>query len=91
MQLSDYLEYVKYNLGLTSTVRDKYIEMIITSAIAELKNKGVDPEGQDESYIRLYEMVVVDLSAWKYRTRGGEGILPPYLRLAINNLIVGRK
>lgn len=85
------LEYVKFNLGLSTDIRDPYLEQIIRGAKGELKRSGIDPEGQDEDYKLHYDMYLVDYSAWLYRNRGGEGSLPEHLAFKRRNLIVGHK
>lgn len=85
------LEFVKYNLGLNTTVRDKYLSQIIEGAIAELKNSGINPDGQDESYIKEYETYLIDYSSWLYRNRGGETSLPRHLIFKRRNLQIGHK
>lgn len=91
MEIKDYLEYVKYNLGLSTTVRDKYLEKIIEGVISELNNSGISPEGQDESYRKEYENYVISYSAWMYENRGGVNTLPRFLSFRRHNLQIGRK
>lgn len=86
------LQVVKFNLGLRSEARDEYLKMIISSAIAESGNAGIDPGGQDRNYQSEYYQYIADYSAWLYRTRGGtDGDEPRFLRLRRNNLIIGRQ
>lgn len=85
------LEIVKYNLGLSTDVRDPYLLQIIKSARGELKRSGIDPSGQNDDYGLHYDMYLADYSAWLYRERGGATTLPKYLSFRRNNLIVDHK
>lgn len=88
MTNSEYLRFVKASLGLTSSVRDDYLEQIIKSVVSELKGSGIDPENQTEDYKAEYDMYVIDYSAFMYKTRGGETPLEGHLRFRRNNLIL---
>lgn len=85
------LEFVKYNLGISTSVRDAYLKMIIQSTIDRTIRTGADPEGQDESYQNEWFSYIVDESAYYYRDRGGETARPPGLTDRRNSLIVERK
>lgn len=85
------LELVKFNLGISTTVRDRYLNNLIEGAKAELTEKGVTPDGQPDSYQKAYYYFIHDYVSWMYRNRGGEVALSPGLRFRLNNLIVGRK
>lgn len=91
MDTKEILKFVKFNLGISTTIRDEYLTFIIESSLSRLKRAGADPEGQDEDYKHEYFMYVVDESAWIYRNRGGEIPLPIGLRERRNTLIVERK
>ena len=88
MTNEDILKFVKFNLGITSNVRDEYLNHIISSTIARLKRTGIDPEGQNEDYKSEYFSYVVDEVSNMYRNRGGEIALPDGLRYRRNSLIV---
>lgn len=85
------LELVKFNLGLTTDVRDKYLLQIIKSTRSQLKQSGIDPEGQSEDYCNEYYYYLSDEAAWLYRNRGGEIALSEGLRFRRNNLIIGHE
>lgn len=89
MSNEEILKNIKFNLGINTTVRDEYLSHLLEGAISQLKMKRIDPEGQTEEYQKEYYYFLEDFVAWSYRTRGGEVVLPPYLRLRMNNLIVG--
>ena len=85
------LELVKFNLGISTSVRDEYLKQIIKSTRSQLKNSGIDPEGQSEDYCNEYFYYLSDEVSWLYRNRGGEIALSPGLRFRRNNLILGHK
>lgn len=66
------LKFVKFNLGISTSVRDDYLNFLIESTIAREKRAGVDPEGQSEDYQSEYFSYIVDEVAQMYRNRGGE-------------------
>ena len=88
METQDILKFVKFNLGLSTSVRDEYLNHIIDSTISRTKRAGADPEGQSEDYQREWFSYIVDEVCNMYRNRGGESALPPGLRYRLNNLIV---
>lgn len=85
------LELVKFNLGISTSVRDTYLLQIIKSTRSQLKNSGIDPEGQSEDYCNEYYLYLHDEVCWLYRNRGGEIALSSGLRFRRNNLIIGHK
>ena len=88
MDTNDILKFVKFNLGISTDVRDEYLEFIIDSTISRLKRTGIDPEGQNTDYQNEYFSYVVDEVCNMYRNRGGEIPLPEGLRFRRNTLIV---
>ena len=88
---NEILELVKFNLGISTDVRDKYLLQIIKSTRSQLKNSGIDPEGQTDDYCNEYFYYLSDEVCWLYRNRGGEIKLSPGLRFRRNNLILGHK
>lgn len=88
MDTQDILKFVKFNLGISTDLRDEYLNHIIESTISRLKRTGIDPEGQDNDYQNEYFSYVVDEVSNMYRNRGGETSLPDGLRQRRNTLIV---
>lgn len=88
---NEILELVKFNLGISTDVRDKYLLQIIKSTRSQLKNSGIDPEGQSTDYCNEYDLYLHDEVCWLYRNRGGELALAPGLRFRRNNLILGHQ
>ena len=87
MTNEEILKYVKFNIGLSTSVRDEYLNFIIDSTISRLKRTGIDPEGKDTDYQNEYYAYVVDEVCNMYRNRGGETALPEGLRFRRNTLI----
>ena len=91
MDDKEILKYVRWNLGLKSNALDEYLPELLKGAKSQLKMKRIDPEGQSEEYQKEYYYFLEDFVSWMFRNRGGEEPLPPYLRLRMNNLIVGHQ
>lgn len=89
MDDQEVLAGVKFNLGLSSDIRDEGLLKIIEGAKAELANSGISPEGQDGNYCSEYWSYLIAHCAWLYRSRDGAGEYPRFLRLRRNNLIFG--
>lgn len=83
------LEICKSNLGLSSTIRDKYLEQLIDGAAAEITRKGVTLTDKDSDYTTEYIVFVADFAAWRYRSRGSSDVIPRDLRYRLNCLIIG--
>lgn len=83
------LSYIKANIGISSTVRDDYFAAQRDALAAELSEKGVTVKDKtDSDYINAYLMLLSDIAAWRYRTRGAGGAMPEDLRYRLNCLIV---
>lgn len=91
MNTDDILKYVKFNLSLSTSVRDEYLKFIIESTISRLKRAGIDPDGQNTDYQNEYFSYVVDEVCNMYRNRGGEIALPEGLTYRRNSLIVHKE
>lgn len=77
---------VKERIGISSSVRDTYIESIIKSVVDELKNtQGItlDLENSDAQM-----MFVVDYSTWRYLNRDVPDGMPRHLQFRLHNLMV---
>lgn len=90
MDTNEILKFVKFNLGISTSVRDEYLNHIINSTISRLKRTGIDPEGQSTDYQNEYFSYVVDEVCNMYRNRGGEIALPEGLNYRRNTLIVNK-
>lgn len=91
MDVKELLKFVKFNLGLSTSVRDEYLEHIVESTVSRTIRAGADPKGQDEDYQKEWFSYVVDEACYMYRNRGGEIPRPLGLRDRRNSLIVEPK
>lgn len=79
------LELLKARLGITSTVRDTYLQAIVQGIVSEL---------QDEKNITIdaanaYQlMFIVDYAAWRYMARDEAGGMPRHLQFRLHNLVI---
>lgn len=75
----------KARIGLSTKVRDEYLEHIIESIIVELsENNGLSLKG-DNSY---HLMFVVDYADWRYSNRDTDKGMPRHLQFRLHNMIV---
>lgn len=79
------LELTKARLGITSTVRDFYLEKIIEGVIEELQDVNGLSLDEDNPY---HLMFVVDYADWRYSNRDAEGGMPRHLQFRLHNLII---
>jgi len=71
------LSLLKAALGISSAVRDEYLQAIIDSVLTELR----DVNGMVFDLTRPDHLLfVVDLAEWRYRGRGTTQPMPPHLR-----------
>ena len=79
------LELVKARIGITSKVRDFYLEKIIEGVISELKNiQGLSIDNDDPHQL----MFVVDLADWRYHNRNDPAGMPRHLQFRLHNLVI---
>lgn len=79
------LEMVKARIGLTSTVRDTYLEAILNGIVTEFEDeKGLSLD-QDNPY---HLMFIVDFATWRYQNRDTTGAMPRHLQFRLHNLII---
>lgn len=80
------LELTKAKLGITSSARDEYIGVLISSIYAEWENvNGIRLSASERASVDVIDLVA-DVAVFKYQNHGGG--LPPNLRLRLNNLYV---
>lgn len=77
------LALLKMNLGISKDNRDSYLLAIVEGIKTEMLDKGVALSDDNPDHL----MFLVDLAAWRYRSRG-EGVLPRNLQFRKHNLIV---
>lgn len=79
------LELLKLKLGITTKLRDKPLEHIISSVITELTdNLGVELVGDRADH----EMFIVDYAAYRY---DGGVDMPRHLQWRLHNLQIASK
>lgn len=76
---------VKARLGISTNVRDSYLQEIVKGVIAELtEEKGLSLKS-DSSY---HLMFIVDYVTWRYQNRDNSGAMPRHLQFRLHNLMV---
>ncbi len=76
---------LKARLGISSSVRDEYLEGIIKGITTELKEeKGLVLDSANSYHL----MFVVDLSSWRYLNRDSADGMPRHLQFRLHNLII---
>jgi len=94
MNTETVLQLVKARLGITTNVRDSYIEAIVQGVITELEDaQGLALDGANPYHL----MFVVDYSTWRYESVREPGSapagsvplsMPRHLQFRLHNLIV---
>ena len=85
MNTETVLQLVKARLGITTNVRDSYIEAIVQGVITELEDeKGLVLDGANPYHL----MFVVDYATWRYQNRDSEGAMPRHLQFRMHNLVI---
>lgn len=79
------LDLTKARVGLSTNVRDTYLEKIIESIIEELsENNGLSLESGNSFHL----MFVVDYADWRYSNRDSEKGMPRHLQYRLHNMIL---
>lgn len=93
MNTETVLQLVKARLGITTNVRDSYIEAIVQGVITELKDaQGLVLDGANPYHL----MFVVDYSTWRYQSVAEPAhspgktplAMPRHLQYRLHNLII---
>ncbi len=85
MNTETVLQLVKARLGITTNVRDSYIEAIVQGVIKELEDvQGLVLDGANPYHL----MFVVDYATWRYQNRDSEGAMPRHLQFRLHNLMI---
>jgi len=79
------LALVKARIGLSTSVRDEYLEHIIDSVITELEEAQGLSLDKDNPY---HLMFVVDFADWRYSNRDSEKGMPRHLQYRLHNMIL---
>ena len=85
MNTETILGLVKAKLGISTTIRDTYLQAIIDGVIKELEDeKGLVLDGTN-SYHLLF---VVDYATWRYESKDKDGAMPRHLQFRLHNLVI---
>lgn len=72
-------------MGLSTAVRDNYLEAIINGIIDELQNeKGITLDETSQNQI----MFIVDYADWRYNNRDNAAGMPRHLQFRLHNLMI---
>lgn len=82
--LTNCLQLLKLDLGITHNLRDAYFSNILKAAEIELSKMGVDLTLSTVEDVQL----IVDYSVWQYRKRQEDVGLSRNLKFRINNRII---
>lgn len=79
------LHLTKARLGITTNVRDEYLEKIIEGLIDELETVyGLSIDKDSPHHL----MFVVDFATWRYQNKDVHDGLPRHLQFRLHNLII---
>jgi len=79
------LELVKARIGITSKVRDEYLEKIIEGVKTELeKQQGLSIDLDRPDIL----MFLVDYSTWRYQNRDSHDGMPRHIQFRLHNLVI---
>lgn len=79
------LTLVKARLGISSTVRDEYLNAIIEGVKTELtEQQGLVLDSANPSHL----MFVVDLASWRYMNRDSGDGMPRHLKFRLHNMVI---
>lgn len=79
------LKLMKARLGISTTVRDEYLQAIVDGVITELEDeKGLVLDSTNSYHL----MFVVDFASWRYQNRDVAEGMPRYLQFRLHNLII---
>lgn len=79
------LELVKARIGITSKVRDEYLEKIIKGVKIELEEQQGLSIDLDSPHVLMF---LVDFATWRYQNRDTHYGMPRHLQFRLHNLIV---
>lgn len=86
IKMNNALDLVKARLGISSTVRDMYLQAIIDGIESELTNiQGLVLDDTDPSHL----MFIVDLATWRYQNKDSMNGMPRHLQFRLHNLVIG--
>lgn len=86
MDYTSILSALKVDLGLTASVYDERLNMIIKAAVQSIEEEGINlkDDAKDQNLIVMY-------AGWLWRKReSGEG-MPRMIRFALNNRLFSQR
>lgn len=79
------LPLAKARLGITSTVRDEYLEKIIEGLVDELESVyGLSIDKNSPHHL----MFVVDFATWRYQNKDVHDGMPRHLQFRLHDLVI---
>lgn len=88
MDINTILGLVKAKLGISTTIRDTYLQAIINGVITELE----DEQGLVLDNANSYHLIfIVDYSVWRYESKNSKEGIPMHLKSRLYNLILHEK
>jgi hypothetical protein len=88
MDITTILGLVKASLGISTTVRDTYLQAIINGLVTELE----DEQGLVLDRANPYHLIfIVDYSVWRYQSKDKDSGMPRHLQYRLHNLVVHEK
>ena len=85
MDINIILGLVKAKLGISTTIRDTYLQAIINGVITELEDEQGLVLDSTNSYHLLF---IVDYATWRYESKDKEGAMPRHLQFRLHNLVI---
>ena len=79
------LGLVKAKLGISTTVRDTYLQAIINGVVKELEDEqGLVLDGTNPYHL----LFIVDYATWRYESKDKDGAMPRHLQFRFHNLVI---
>ena len=85
MDINIILGLVKAKLGISTTIRDTYLQAIINGVVTELEDEKGLVLDSTNSYHLLF---IVDYATWRYESKDKDGAMPRHLQFRLHNLVI---
>lgn len=83
--ITQILDIMKNEIGISTNTRDSYFTTIIESIIKELEGeKGIVLEPDNINHL----MFIANYSTWRYGNRDSTGSMPRHLQWRLHNLFI---
>lgn len=83
MDTATILDLVKARIGISTDVRDAYLEAIISGVLDELEKEKNIKLNEDDNHQLMF---VVNYATWKYDNRDSGDAMPRHLQWDLHNL-----